>query len=149
MNAKNILLSAFVCCTATVLQITVVHAEIPITQEQNIFAIIRAVDGDHISMEAVHSVASRDGSSIIGVTSKLGGTVARQIPAANRVAVCVDTIGNPGTVTLTPYGKQFPHDGCFGQLHDYEGSAGLDLGDLKVGTPVRVMLNGDLTVLHP
>jgi len=116
----------------------------PITQEQDIFAIIRAVDGNDLTIEMVNSVMSRDAEHWIRPNDTMLGKIQPVKPGNTRVAVCVKWIRMPGAAKLIPFGKAFPHEGCLGQLHDYEGAAGIPIADIKKGTPVRVFLNGDL-----
>lgn len=122
----------------------------PIPSQEKIFAIIKDIQGNRMVIEAVHSVVSLDGENWLSVNEQIGATIEPLKPGNDRVAVCVDFIRNKGAAKLVNVSAAYPHDGCLGQLHDYEGGAtGIPLKDIKPGTPVRIVLNGDLVLPKP
>lgn len=124
-------------------------ASIPITQDADFFAIIKMVDGANLTIEPVNSVLSRDGENWLRIDDQILATIEPLVPGNTRVAVCVKSIRHEGAATLVNEGHPYPREGCLGQLHDYEGAVGLPVSEIKIGTPVRIFLNGDLILPKP
>lgn len=123
------------------------RSHLPISSASSLFAIIDAYDSSSQSLQIrmVSSVMSPDGSTILFPGDKVLAVVDPLKPGNTRQAVCVTAIqGREGAGRVIPHRPAFPREGCLAQLHDYEGSAGLPATDIRVGLPVRVMLNGDL-----
>lgn len=93
------------------------------------------------------SIVSRDGKTILQVGSILNGTRIWQTEMT-RNEICVEDIIVPDArkIAIGYVGPTLPRKGCLAAVHDYDGSAGLPLGNIKPGTAVRIYLNGDLFV---
>jgi hypothetical protein len=121
----------------------------PITMFDYITVVIDRIDGDRLLMTSVYNVTSRDGVNRLAAGELvIGSIISRPTrPGDTRVAVCIETIGAPGAVTVvSPRPNSYPQDGCIGQLADAAGVAGLLVKYLKPGTRGHILLNGDLYV---
>ncbi|MBC7908411.1 MAG: hypothetical protein H7Y60_16910 [Rhodospirillaceae bacterium] len=118
-----------------------------VTSDKAIFAVIDRVEGNTLSLHFVHTVTSATGEgAILFSGDKAEATLEPSEAGANRRAACVTAIRGkqgPGRVVSTTQ-TPFPHVGCLGAVHDFEGRAGLPVDGIRAGMATRIMLNGDL-----
>lgn len=123
------------------------YSDDPISQSNFITVVIESIQGDRVIMRAQNNVTSRYGKNQIHAGELITGVVtswATKI-GQTRVPICVDSIGVPNIARMNFYRKKiFPHEGCFGQLHDAVGTAGMPIQYFKPGSRGHVYLNGDL-----
>ncbi len=119
-----------------------------ITPDATLFVVVEGVNGDTLYLRFVNMAKSRqhDGA-IIFAGDRAVATLVPLLPNGTRRAACVTEIsGNQGQGMgrIADRIMSAPSPDCLAYLQDYEGATGLPLGEIRVGAPARLMLNGDL-----
>lgn len=115
----------------------------PITQDTAIFAVVDRIEGESMTLSALHSVMSRDMENILFVGDKFRAERVEPPYPSDRQWWCVRAIlgqQGQGTARLLPQGPTAPQ--CYAMVHTFRGRPGLEAA--AVDQVVWVMLAGDL-----
>lgn len=127
------------------------EAVTPIFADQTLFAVIEQIDGDQLRLHMLHSVMSRDATTILFVGDQIQATVLPLAPEGTRRRTCVTAIhGQEGIGKLVPGSEsELMQPGCIAQVRDFRGTYGLSLGQIAIDTVTTIFLNGDLIFESP
>lgn len=127
------------------------EAVTPIYADQTLFAVIEQIDGDQLRLHMLHSVMSRDATTILFVGDQIQATVLPLAPEGTRRRTCVTAIhGQEGIGKLVPGSEsELIQPGCIAQVRDFRGTHGLSPGQIAIDTVTTIFLNGDLIFESP
>lgn len=123
----------------------------PIYADQTLFAVIEKIDGDQLRLHMLHSVMSRDATTILFVGDQIQATVLPLAPEGTRRRTCVTAIhGQEGIGKLVPGSEsELMQPGCIAQVRDFRGTYGLSPEQITIDTATTIFLNGDLVFEKP
>ncbi|KJS38261.1 MAG: hypothetical protein VR70_10530 [Rhodospirillaceae bacterium BRH_c57] len=115
----------------------------PISQDTAIFAVVDRIEGDSMTLSALHSVESPDLENILFVGDKFRAKRVEPPYPSDRQWWCVMAIltqQGQGAAQLVPEGSA--HQQCYAMVHTFRGRPGLEVA--AIDQVVWVMLTGDL-----